>query len=126
MRPDGPPEAFFTRPESTLQVRPIPVPSPSTVDVLGIPLALTDYDEMLDWIDGMVASRRRGYLCACNVHTVMASREDDKLRDSLMSASFNVPDVMSAAECWCTIAAYVLSASVFVMKPAAATPATVT
>jgi N-acetylglucosaminyldiphosphoundecaprenol N-acetyl-beta-D-mannosaminyltransferase len=80
------------RSESAFQVRAIPVPSPTTVDVLGIPLALTDYDEMLDWIDGMVASGRRGYLCACNVHTVMASREDHELRDSLMSASFNVPD----------------------------------
>jgi N-acetylglucosaminyldiphosphoundecaprenol N-acetyl-beta-D-mannosaminyltransferase len=80
------------RPESTLQVRPISVPSPKTVDVLGVPLALTDYDEMLDWIDGMVASHRRGFLCACNVHTVMASREDKVLRSSLMSSSFNVPD----------------------------------
>src|SRR5437588_7827798 len=80
------------RPESTLQVRPIPVPSPATVDVLGVPLALTDYDEMLDWIDGMVGSRRRGYLCACNVHTVMASREDESLKASLMASSFNVPD----------------------------------
>jgi N-acetylglucosaminyldiphosphoundecaprenol N-acetyl-beta-D-mannosaminyltransferase len=79
-------------PETTLQVSPITVPSPSTVGVLGVPLALTDYDEMLDWIDGMVASRRHGYLCACNVHTVMASREDELLRSSLLSSSFNVPD----------------------------------
>jgi N-acetylglucosaminyldiphosphoundecaprenol N-acetyl-beta-D-mannosaminyltransferase len=62
------------------------------VDVLGIPLALTDYGEMLDWIDGMVGSGRRGYLCACNVHTVMVSREDEMLRASLMGSSFNVPD----------------------------------
>jgi N-acetylglucosaminyldiphosphoundecaprenol N-acetyl-beta-D-mannosaminyltransferase len=80
------------RSETQLQVRPVPVPSPATVDVLGVPLALTDYSEMLAWIDAMTASRRRGYLCACNVHTVMASREDDVLRASLMDSSFNVPD----------------------------------
>ena len=62
------------------------------VDVLGVQLALTDYDEMLAWIDAMVAERRRGYLCACNVHTVMASREDPVLRASLAAASINVPD----------------------------------
>jgi N-acetylglucosaminyldiphosphoundecaprenol N-acetyl-beta-D-mannosaminyltransferase len=60
--------------------------------VVGVPLALTDYDEMLNWIEAMVATRARGYLCACNVHTVMASREDPELRAALRSASINVPD----------------------------------
>jgi N-acetylglucosaminyldiphosphoundecaprenol N-acetyl-beta-D-mannosaminyltransferase len=68
------------------------LPAPARVGVLGIQLALTDYDEMLDWIDAMVASRERGYLCACNVHTVMASREDAELREALASSSMNVPD----------------------------------
>jgi N-acetylglucosaminyldiphosphoundecaprenol N-acetyl-beta-D-mannosaminyltransferase len=40
----------------------------------------------------MVGTRTRGYLCACNVHTVMASREDPELRAALQSASINVPD----------------------------------
>jgi N-acetylglucosaminyldiphosphoundecaprenol N-acetyl-beta-D-mannosaminyltransferase len=68
------------------------VPSPRTVDVLGVPLALTDYEQTLDWIGAMVDSRQRGYLCACNVHTVTASREDEELRASLLSSSINVPD----------------------------------
>jgi N-acetylglucosaminyldiphosphoundecaprenol N-acetyl-beta-D-mannosaminyltransferase len=80
------------RPESSIQPADGPVPTPVTVDVLGVRLALTDYDEMLGWIDAMVASRQQGYLCACNVHTVMASREDPVLRASLDSASINVPD----------------------------------
>jgi N-acetylglucosaminyldiphosphoundecaprenol N-acetyl-beta-D-mannosaminyltransferase len=78
--------------ESSLQPASAPVSTPATVDVLGIQLALTDYGQMLDWIDAMVASRDRGYICACNVHTVMASREDPELRASLASASVNVPD----------------------------------
>jgi N-acetylglucosaminyldiphosphoundecaprenol N-acetyl-beta-D-mannosaminyltransferase len=68
------------------------VPAPLTVDVLGVQLALSDYAEMLDWIDEMVLSRDRGYLCACNVHTVMASREDPELRAALQASSVNVPD----------------------------------
>src|SRR5581483_8198883 len=47
------PEQAYMRSESPLKVRPIPVPSPETVDVLGVPLALTDYEEMLDWIDAI-------------------------------------------------------------------------
>jgi N-acetylglucosaminyldiphosphoundecaprenol N-acetyl-beta-D-mannosaminyltransferase len=68
------------------------VSAPATVDVLGVPLALTDYEEMLEWIDSMVAARERGYLCACNVHTVTASGEDEELRTALMASSINVPD----------------------------------
>jgi N-acetylglucosaminyldiphosphoundecaprenol N-acetyl-beta-D-mannosaminyltransferase len=79
-------------PESSVEPIPNTVPSPLTVDVLGVRLALTDYDEMLDWISEMVASRQRGFLCACNVHTVMASREDPDLYASLQAASVNVPD----------------------------------
>jgi N-acetylglucosaminyldiphosphoundecaprenol N-acetyl-beta-D-mannosaminyltransferase len=82
----------FMRPESYAQPVQSGVPTPTTVDVLGIQLALTDYDGMLDWIDAMVASGERGYLCACNVHTVMASREDPVLRGALVASSVNVPD----------------------------------
>jgi N-acetylglucosaminyldiphosphoundecaprenol N-acetyl-beta-D-mannosaminyltransferase len=80
------------RPEGLIEHRSEPVPTPSTVDVLGVQLALTDYDETLDWIDAMVQARARGYVCACNVHTVMASREDPELSTALDGASINVPD----------------------------------
>ena len=80
-------------PEQSLHPQGAPVATPATVDVLGVPLALTDYDEMLGWIDAMVAERWRGYVCACNVHTVMASREDPDLRAALLSPyALNVPD----------------------------------
>ncbi len=68
------------------------VQSPDTVNVLGVPLALTDYSRTLDWIDAMVAERERGYVCVCNVHTVMASNEDAELRETLDASSMNVPD----------------------------------
>lgn len=80
------------RPEGSAQPRATTVRLPRTDDVVGVQLAVTDYSEMLDWIDEMVATRTRGYLCACNVHTVMASHEDPELRAALESASINVPD----------------------------------
>jgi N-acetylglucosaminyldiphosphoundecaprenol N-acetyl-beta-D-mannosaminyltransferase len=60
--------------------------------VLDVPLALTDYSRTLAWMDGMVGARWPGYICVCNVHTVMASREDPELRAALLASSFNVPD----------------------------------
>jgi N-acetylglucosaminyldiphosphoundecaprenol N-acetyl-beta-D-mannosaminyltransferase len=80
------------RPESSLQPRTFAPSTPATVSVVGVPLALTDYEATLDWIDEMIDSRQRGYLCACNVHTVMRSREDPELRRALLSSSINVPD----------------------------------
>jgi N-acetylglucosaminyldiphosphoundecaprenol N-acetyl-beta-D-mannosaminyltransferase len=65
---------------------------PATVEVVGVPLSVIDYEQTLRWIDGMVAERRRGYVCVCNVHTVMAAREDAELRAALLTSSLNVPD----------------------------------
>jgi N-acetylglucosaminyldiphosphoundecaprenol N-acetyl-beta-D-mannosaminyltransferase len=63
-----------------------------TVEVLGVPLALTDYDRTVRWIDTVVAQGGRGYICVCNVHTVSASREDPELRAALLGSQLNVPD----------------------------------
>ena len=68
------------------------VRAPETVDVLGVPLGLTDYESALDWIDQSVTARQRGYVCVCNVHAVMASAEDPGLRSALLGSSVNVPD----------------------------------
>src|SRR3954451_17258177 len=67
-------------------------PPPATVDVLGDPLACTDYDATVDWIEAMVAARRRGYVCVAATHTVMAAREDGRLRDAVLGSSMTVPD----------------------------------
>jgi N-acetylglucosaminyldiphosphoundecaprenol N-acetyl-beta-D-mannosaminyltransferase len=80
------------RNEPALEAPQLPVPSPSTVTVLGVPLALTDYERTLDWIDRIVETRTRGYVCVANVHTVTSSGEDPELRAALMSSSINVPD----------------------------------
>ncbi len=60
--------------------------------MLGVPLALTDYERTLDWMEEMIAHNEHGYVCVCNVHTVMASGEDEELRSAVTSSSMNVPD----------------------------------
>src|SRR3954454_4624527 len=80
LRHDAPPRVF-------------PEP-PSTVPVLGVPLALVDYDETMDWMDGMIASGHKGYVVAAAVHCVMASQEDRELRDAVMGSTLTVPDGM--------------------------------
>jgi N-acetylglucosaminyldiphosphoundecaprenol N-acetyl-beta-D-mannosaminyltransferase len=78
--------------EASVKYQPDRIALPDTVDVVDVPLALTDYDRTLDWIDGMVAHRRRAYVCVCNVHTVMASGEDEELYTALQESAMNVPD----------------------------------
>jgi N-acetylglucosaminyldiphosphoundecaprenol N-acetyl-beta-D-mannosaminyltransferase len=65
---------------------------PAKVPVLGIPLALTDYERTMDWIDEMVSARRRGYVSAAAVHLVMVSQEDPETRDAVLRCSLAVPD----------------------------------
>jgi N-acetylglucosaminyldiphosphoundecaprenol N-acetyl-beta-D-mannosaminyltransferase len=80
-------------PDTPVQSYADAIARPKTVDVVGVPIAVTDYERTLDWMDAMVAERRLGYVCACNTHTVMASNEDPELRAALRSDyALNVPD----------------------------------
>ncbi len=80
------------RTESSVQSDPSPIENPRTVDLIDVPLALTDYAATLRWADAVIGHGQPGYVCVCNVHTVMASQEDPELRAALMSSSLNVPD----------------------------------
>ncbi len=80
------------RPQGSAAPETITITPPETADVLGVPLGLTDYESTLDWMDASVAARQRGYVCVCNVHTLMASAEDEELRAALLGSSINVPD----------------------------------
>jgi hypothetical protein len=62
------------------------------VDVLGVPLALTDYERTLDWMDATVAAGGRGYVCVAATHTVMACQEDPELRAAVLASDLTVPD----------------------------------
>jgi N-acetylglucosaminyldiphosphoundecaprenol N-acetyl-beta-D-mannosaminyltransferase len=59
--------------------------------VLGTPLALGDYDGVMDWMDGVIASDQRVSISAAAVHLVMVAREDQQTRDALAN-TVTVPD----------------------------------
>ena len=61
-------------------------------ELLGVPIALTDYAGAMDAMDEMIARRERRYVCALAVHAVMVSREDPEMRAALRGAALNVPD----------------------------------
>ena len=65
-----------------------------TRDILGLPIAMTDYEQAMDVMDGMVARRERGYVCAVAVHAVMVAQEDPEMRAALTGSSLTVPDGM--------------------------------
>jgi N-acetylglucosaminyldiphosphoundecaprenol N-acetyl-beta-D-mannosaminyltransferase len=65
---------------------------PATVNVLGVPLALTDYERTMDWMDATIATRRKGYVCVAATHTVVATQDDPDLRAAVLGASLVVPD----------------------------------
>jgi N-acetylglucosaminyldiphosphoundecaprenol N-acetyl-beta-D-mannosaminyltransferase len=65
---------------------------PASVEVLGVPLALTDYERTIEWMDATIATGRRGYVCVAAVHTVMACQEDPELRAAVLGSDLTVPD----------------------------------
>ncbi|CAA9498715.1 MAG: N-acetylmannosaminyltransferase [uncultured Solirubrobacteraceae bacterium] len=89
-----PQTAEFTRIEPAVA---LPAPSaddvrPATAEVLGVPLALTDYERTMDWMDAVVADREPAYLSAAAVHLVMVAQEDEDTRAAVDEATLVVPD----------------------------------
>jgi N-acetylglucosaminyldiphosphoundecaprenol N-acetyl-beta-D-mannosaminyltransferase len=73
------------------------LPKPADVprrDILDIPIAMTDYAGAMDVMDGMVARRDPGYICAVAVHAVMVAQHDAEMRDALRGSALIVPDGM--------------------------------
>jgi|SRR5437588_1048349 len=70
-------------------VSPAPLPR---AEVLGIPLALTNYERTMDWLDGIVASRQPAYVTAAAVHLVMVAQEDPETLEAVLEAAVAVPD----------------------------------
>jgi N-acetylglucosaminyldiphosphoundecaprenol N-acetyl-beta-D-mannosaminyltransferase len=71
-----------------------PLPAPPTREILGIPIAMIDYERAMDTMDAMVDSRTRGYVCAVAVHAVMVAQHDPELHAALTGSSLTVPDGM--------------------------------
>jgi N-acetylglucosaminyldiphosphoundecaprenol N-acetyl-beta-D-mannosaminyltransferase len=60
-------------------------------EVLGIPLALADYDSTMDWMDAVIAAGHRASVSAAAVHLVMVAQEDDETRRAVLQ-TMTVPD----------------------------------
>jgi N-acetylglucosaminyldiphosphoundecaprenol N-acetyl-beta-D-mannosaminyltransferase len=71
---------------------PAPPPPLPSAEVLGIPLALTDYERTMEWLDAIVASRQPAYVTAAAVHLVMVAQEDPETLDAVLNATLAVPD----------------------------------
>ncbi len=69
-----------------------PVAAPSTVEVLGVPLAVSDYGEVIDWMDATIAAGERAYLTAAAVNLVMSAQENPQARAAALGATLAVPD----------------------------------
>jgi len=74
------------------RLAPVAPTPPPRAEVLGIPLALTDYARTMDWIDEMVRTRSKGYVTAAAVHLVMVAQEDPETRAAVLNATLAVPD----------------------------------
>jgi N-acetylglucosaminyldiphosphoundecaprenol N-acetyl-beta-D-mannosaminyltransferase len=65
---------------------------PPRAEILDIPLAISDYEGVMDWMDATIAAGGRGYLTAAAVNLVMSAREEPATRAAVLGATLAVPD----------------------------------
>lgn len=65
---------------------------PPRAEILGIPLAISDYEQVLDWMDSTIESGQRGWVTAAAVNLVMSAADDEHTRKSVLGATLAVPD----------------------------------
>jgi N-acetylglucosaminyldiphosphoundecaprenol N-acetyl-beta-D-mannosaminyltransferase len=57
-----------------------------------VPLAVSDYDEVVEWMDAMIAADARGWLTAAAVNLVMSAHDDPATMRAVLGATLAVPD----------------------------------
>ena len=82
---------IVSRPISGSSTSNSPSPPPRA-EILGIPLAITDYDEIVAWMDAMVGAGARGWLTAAAVNLVMSASDDPTTMRAVRDATLAVPD----------------------------------
>jgi N-acetylglucosaminyldiphosphoundecaprenol N-acetyl-beta-D-mannosaminyltransferase len=65
-----------------------------TRDILGVPVAMLDYDRAMGVMDGLIERRERGYVCVAPVHSVMVAQDDAEMLAALRGATMVVADGM--------------------------------
>lgn len=53
---------------------------------------MSDYDEVVEWMDAMVAADARGWLTAAAVNLIMSARDDPATMHAVLEATLAVPD----------------------------------
>jgi N-acetylglucosaminyldiphosphoundecaprenol N-acetyl-beta-D-mannosaminyltransferase len=66
--------------------------TPARAEVLGIPLAVSDYAQVVAWMEAVVAADARAYVTAAAVNLVMSAREDPRTLAAVLGATLAVPD----------------------------------
>lgn len=59
-----------------------------------MPLAITDYEQVLDWIDAAIAADARCWVTAAAVNLVMSANDDAAVGTAVAAATLAVPDGM--------------------------------
>jgi N-acetylglucosaminyldiphosphoundecaprenol N-acetyl-beta-D-mannosaminyltransferase len=57
-----------------------------------VPLAVSNYDEVIAWMDAMIAAGAHGSLTAAAVNLVMSARDDPSTMRAVLGATLAVPD----------------------------------
>jgi N-acetylglucosaminyldiphosphoundecaprenol N-acetyl-beta-D-mannosaminyltransferase len=65
---------------------------PERAEILGVPLAVSDYGQVIDWMEAMIAAGERGYLTAAAVNLVMCAHDEPATRRAVLDATLAVPD----------------------------------
>src|ERR687894_2438491 len=85
-------------------MQPIPQPQPSLArataqgiparELLGVPVAMVDYDSAIEVMDRLVDTREPGYVCAAPVHALIEARRNPAMLEALRGSTLVVPDGM--------------------------------
>jgi N-acetylglucosaminyldiphosphoundecaprenol N-acetyl-beta-D-mannosaminyltransferase len=81
-------------PQPQPHAAPAPAAEVGTREILGVPVAMVDYDRAMDVMDALVERRQRGYVCAAPVHAVMVAQDDPEMLAALRGSTLVVPDGM--------------------------------
>jgi N-acetylglucosaminyldiphosphoundecaprenol N-acetyl-beta-D-mannosaminyltransferase len=80
--------------------QPEPHPAPAaeadfaTREILGVPVAMVDYDRAIAVMDSLIDRGQRGYVCAAPVHALMVAQDDAEMLAALRGSTMVVPDGM--------------------------------
>jgi N-acetylglucosaminyldiphosphoundecaprenol N-acetyl-beta-D-mannosaminyltransferase len=66
----------------------------ATRSLVGVDVAMIDYEGAMRVMDDLIARRERGYICAAPVHALMMARDDPETRAALEGSTLVVPDGM--------------------------------